>query len=694
MPDVRDVQERDSRHFAPWLAYVFASVATLATLAGRILLDGAFRGYPGLLFFMLPILASAHFGGLRGGLMATFLSCLASQYLLWLPLRPSVIDSDVHRSLQLFLAVAGVVVSALNEARYRAQARSWASVRKRNGEFAEQDELARRLEHEKARLVAAQSVAKVGSWETDLATGNVSWSDETHRIFGTRPGEFAPTRASFLERVHPDDRARVDEAFVRSLGAKADSALEHRVLAADGSIKAVEERWQTSFGADGRAVRVLGTCQDITERRVAEDAIARATQAIEQQKTELQVLFDLMPAMIWFKDTQDGIVRVNRRAAEALGRPVEEIEGRPTAEVYPRDAARYREADREVIDSGVAKLGIVETLVDAAGGESWIQTDKVPYFDAAGNVVGIVVMAQDITERRRSEAELRQTNLELVEASRLAGMAEVATDVLHNVGNVLNSVNVSATLVVDHLRVSRASRMAAVVKLLRDHHHDLGHYLTADSAGQHVPELLEELSRDWVAQEQLLSTELGDLRANVDLIKRIVAAQQGHAVAAAGAPESPEAVAPDQLIEEAVLVQQDRLTRQKVRIVREFEHLAPICVAKHKVVQILASLLRNARQACVASTEIDRCITVRIERLGSRARISVRDNGTGIAPENLVRIFTPTVSGRRNFGGYGLHACALAAHEMGGKLSAASDGPGRGATFTLELPIEPAMAPA
>ena len=141
---------------------------------------------------------------------------------------------------------------------------------------------------------------------------------------------------------------------------------------------------------------------DITERRKAEIALRR-------QQEELQVLFDLNPAMIWFKDTHNNHLRVNKRAAEAIGLPVSEIEGRSAAEVYPEEAARFYADDLKVIKSRQPKLGIIECIHDAAGREYWIQTDKVPYFDAEGNVTGIVVSAQDITTRRESEKALRDS---------------------------------------------------------------------------------------------------------------------------------------------------------------------------------------------------------------------------------------------------------------------------------------------
>jgi PAS domain S-box-containing protein len=187
-------------------------------------------------------------------------------------------------------------------------------------------------------------------------------------------------------------------------------------------------RWRESESelTGGQQTQVaLGLMHDELEQRVKQRTaeLANANQALQaevierqrgeaallQQQSELRVLFDLMPAMVWFKDTENRILRVNQRVADTAGKPVEEIEGKPSLEIYPQDAARYYADDLKVIRSGSPQLGIVETLRDPAGHELWVQTDKVPYRDKDGKVIGIVVMAQDITARKAGEAALRES---------------------------------------------------------------------------------------------------------------------------------------------------------------------------------------------------------------------------------------------------------------------------------------------
>jgi len=153
----------------------------------------------------------------------------------------------------------------------------------------EQRHLVQQLEVERARLVAAQAVAKVGSWETDLATGIVVWSDETYRIFAIAPAHFQPTHEGFLKLVHPEDRTAVNEALIGSLEGRWPGVIEHRVLAPGGEIKYVEERWQIYYSPEGKPVRAIGTCQDITERKQTEKQLRALTARLETLREEERI---------------------------------------------------------------------------------------------------------------------------------------------------------------------------------------------------------------------------------------------------------------------------------------------------------------------------------------------------------------------------------------------------------------------
>jgi PAS domain S-box-containing protein len=300
----------------------------------------------------------------------------------------------------------------------------------------------------------------------------------------------------------------------------------------------------------------------------------------------------------------------------------------------------------------------------------------------------LITMFTDITERKQAEAQLRETHKQLVALSRVAGMAEIATNVLHNVGNVLNSVNVSASLIVESVKNFGVGNLNRVVALMRDHSEDLADFITKDSRGKHLPAHLAQLSEHLTADQEAIVNELDSLRRNVDHIKEIVSMQQTYA-RVGGVRELIDVI---QLVEDSLRMTGGALSRHGVEVTREFVAVPPMNLEKHKILQILLNLLNNAKYACDDSGREDKRLTVRVADGDGRVRISVIDNGVGIPPENLARIFGHGFTTRKDGHGFGLHSGALAAREMGGSLTVQSEGTGNGAVFTLELPCGPGDA--
>jgi signal transduction histidine kinase len=288
-------------------------------------------------------------------------------------------------------------------------------------------------------------------------------------------------------------------------------------------------------------------------------------------------------------------------------------------------------------------------------------------------------------QRERSEVELDEMHKQLVDTSRQAGMAEVATSVLHNVGNVLNSVNVSSTLVSNQVRKSKAGNLSKVVALLNEHATNLGAYLTNDPKGKQLPGYLGQLAEHLLGEQATALKELQLLHENIEHIKDIVVMQQGYAKISGLV----ETVKITDLVEDAIRLNLGALQRHGVEVIREYEDLPPVDVEKHKILQILVNLVGNAKYACDESHRTNKQMTLRVTRSSDQVKISVRDNGIGIPPENLTRIFNHGFTTRKEGHGFGLHSAVLAAMEMGGALKVHSDGPNKGATFTLEFPYKP-----
>jgi signal transduction histidine kinase len=278
---------------------------------------------------------------------------------------------------------------------------------------------------------------------------------------------------------------------------------------------------------------------------------------------------------------------------------------------------------------------------------------------------------------------IRQSHKELAEASRLAGMAEVATSVLHNVGNVLNSVNTSAGLIADLVRTSKAKDIAKVSSLLEEHRADLASFLIRQDRTVPLLAYLKALTEQVGSEQTTVLREVQELTQNIDHIKEIVAMQQTYAKVS-GVTDFQSVPA---LIDDALRIHDAALVRHRVSVVRQFDPLPDMLLDKHKVMQILVNLISNAKYALAGLAAEQRRLILRVRLNGDNLlRISVTDNGMGIASENLTRIFSHGFTTRRDGHGFGLHSGALAAREMGGALLAHSDGPGKGATFTLELP--------
>jgi signal transduction histidine kinase len=293
-------------------------------------------------------------------------------------------------------------------------------------------------------------------------------------------------------------------------------------------------------------------------------------------------------------------------------------------------------------------------------------------------------LAAEVIQRKRLQADAEKAHQELLAVARQAGMAEVATGILHNVGNVLNSVNVSNTVVMDRLRNSRIEGIEKAVGLLRQNEAELETYLKTEK-GRNLLPYLEQLAAHLAKNQAGTLKELEGLDKNIQHIKDIVAVQQDYA-RFSGLTEKLQVI---DLMEDALRMTANSLERHKIQIAREFDPQAPLVEAdRHKVLQILVNILHNAQQACDESGRSDKRVVLGIRPEGKILKVRVTDNGVGIAPENLDRVFNHGFTTRKNGHGFGLHNAALAAKEMGGALHVTSPGVGLGASFTLELPTK------
>jgi ligand-binding sensor domain-containing protein/signal transduction histidine kinase len=300
-------------------------------------------------------------------------------------------------------------------------------------------------------------------------------------------------------------------------------------------------------------------------------------------------------------------------------------------------------------------------------------------------------LSEQVAERTRdlelANQQMREAQATLVTTARQAGMAEIANNVLHNVGNVLNSVNVSAALIAGKLRDSKSAGLAKAVNLINEHSADLGSFFTSDERGKALPGYFNKLVSALTQEKQAVTDELECLTKSVDHIKEIVATQQSYS----GATSVTEPVQVKDLLEDALRMNAGSIAHHRINIARDFAEVPLLRLDKHLMLQILINLIGNAKQAMNGGAAQPHQIKLKLEIAGTtespRLRICIEDNGEGMAPENLKRLFTHGFTTRKNGHGFGLHSCALAAKEMKGSIQAFSDGVGQGAAFVVELPM-------
>ena len=367
------------------------------------------------------------------------------------------------------------------------------------------------------------------------------------------------------------------------------------------------------------------------------------------------------------EDTRDGASRLLTALCEADGVTAVSVENSPIAKAL----------------SGIA-VDDMELRLPQMSGDRWLSAGARPLHHPDGSLRGAVVVLHDITDLHRANEDLEQrvsertreledVQRQLVTAARAAGMSEVATEVLHNVGNVLTSLNVTAALLAMRIRISAADRLAALAQRAA----------TDVAVRTRLLDHLGSLADILGAEQRDNLSDTVNLRKHLDHVAHIVRHQQG----AVGAQPICEVVDPAIVVDDAVRIALAGIADPPT-VFRRFEAVGHVSTDRHRVLQILVNLLVNARRACAGSSQ--QCITIAISSqtcvAGRQMQITVTDSGSGIAPQHVPRLFDLGFTTRTDGHGVGLHASANAARILGGNLTATSAGLGHGATFTLNLP--------
>ncbi|HYO73296.1 MAG TPA: ATP-binding protein [Archangium sp.] len=424
----------------------------------------------------------------------------------------------------------------------------------------------------------------------------------------------------------------------------------------------------------------------LASRDEADAALEQALRTLRESEEKLLSLVESTDDPVCSLDGQGRILTLNQAGTE-LCRQLFGASPQPGSSLFDalplEQQAVWKERARRTLDGEHLRIQLKLTL---EGRPRVMDINLSPLLGAERRPVGMTIFGRDITALKEAEARLGELHRNLLDVSRHAGMAEMANGILHNVGNTLNSVNVSAGLLAQRLRKLKMSSVTRASALLREQAHDLASFFTRDPRGQQFPQYLELLSQHLTTEQEALLAEARMLEQSVEHIKAVVSMQQSHA-RVTGVEEE---VSVPQLIDDAVRLHSVSFEEVGIQVRTDYASpLPPVMVDRHKLLQILINLVINARHALLDSTQPDKRICLRVERSPEgRLRIQVADNGVGILAENMPRIFTQGFTTKKHGHGFGLHISALAAGEMGGSLTCKSAGPGQGATFTIELPFQ------
>jgi PAS domain S-box-containing protein len=428
--------------------------------------------------------------------------------------------------------------------------------------------------------------------------------------------------------------------------------------------------------AEDQPLYVISQVQDISERKKSEVALRDSDE-------RLRILFDSAPDAYFLLDHHGTFIDGNQAA--------EKMTGYHRLELFRNnffDINLLSAVDMRKMEDRLAKVSENKVV----GPDEYILTrkdgTKVPiemrcFLVTIQDLPVVLSIARDTSERKETESRLADMHQQLLHHSRQAGRAEVATTVLHDVGNVLNSINVSSCLVAEKLRKSHISALPHTVDLLQKHKDDLAGFFANNPKGKQLTAYLGRLSSHLLTEQHEIVEELVLLGKNIEHVKEIIAMQQAYTKISS---ES-ERTDLKQLVEDSLRMYIKTLERHNIKIVRDYDPTPAIMLEKHKLMQVLVNLIQNSKFACTESGSVEPELRLRIRTKNDCVSISVIDNGVGIEPENLSCLFNYGFTTREEGNGFGLYSAALAMQELGGSLSAHSDGPGHGAEFTLELPI-------
>lgn len=497
------------------------------------------------------------------------------------------------------------------------------------------------------RLKEAQRIAHVGSWDLDIVSNVLTWSDEIYRMFEINPLDFGASYEAFLDRIHPDDRELVNKAYTDSLTCGLPYEIDHRLLLKSGEVKYVHEQCETFYDAGGKPLRSVGTVQDITDRKRAEEELKRLTLSTE-------LILNSAGEGIYGADIDGNIVFMNKAAQEMLGLTTQDVIGRnshhlfhhtkPDGKPYPFEECPLHKS----LNDGESYRGTDEVFWSSDGRMFPVEHVNTPLVDR-GVVAGAVVVFRDISERKRAEEEIRKLNEELEKR-----VEERTTD-LQKTGEDLKGIQRALMNIVEDLNEKTVELEQANAKLqeldrlksmfVASMSHELRTPLNSVIGFSSI------MLNEWLGpvneeQKRNLATILRAGKHLLNLVNDVIDVSK---IEAGKIDVSPEAFDLHDLIAEAVELITKEATEKGLAMIVENMHLQ-MRTDRRRLLQCVLNLLSNAVKFTLRGTITISAQLAADPRLvscgpgtalqpGDFVEIRVEDTGIGIRPEDSSRMF-------------------------------------------------------
>lgn len=543
------------------------------------------------------------------------------------------------------------------------------------------------------RLSIATQAAGIYCWELDWNTYAITWDESrlpaaeaaaaSRRHFGVELG------SDLFKYVHPDDQHAGGKAMAESLARGEDHvSFRYRLVLPDGSIRHVQAFARTYTNAAGKPQRSLGVSWDVTEEVHAAESMARREAELEALSIRFGIATRAAQAGVWEWQEQNDALWWNEMMYAIYGCPPETYQPNIASVIgmiHPDDLALAQAAwENAMLNTG--QLHVQFRILRPDGTVAHVDQLAAMVRDSQTSHRRLVGITLDVGQRVAAEQRERILQKKLREASHQSGMAEVATGVLHNVGNVLNSLGVASSTAQSRLKASQFERVQRVAALFDEHRDRLGEFLTSDPRGKRMPEYLHALGAQLEKDAADVNQEIEALNGHIQYLREIVHAQQSFARVG----DAEEVVDVRELVDTALALQSRDLKDLEIR--REIAQIPEVLTDRYKLLQIIVNFIGNAHDAVRASDAATRRITVRAAVVSDQLEIAVEDSGVGIPTQLLPRVWEFGFTTKAHGHGFGLHSAAVAAQALGGSVDAYSAGSGLGARFSVKIPFKTVAA--